>query len=648
MMRGTFANFGGSTSVTAAMSRKEVAMHLILFLAAAAAAAPAPVPAGAIVVTGSRQPDDDREAPVSVSIFERGTLDALALPMTADALRLVPGVSVAASGPRGTQTQIRIRGAEANHTLLFIDGIRFNDPAAGNEARFELLTNDGLSRIEVVRGPQSALWGSEALGGVIALETADPLRARGLSARAEYGSLDSARASARFAVHSGAFGVSGSAGWIGSDGVDSFGRGGERDGFDNRSASLKALLDPLPALELGLAGHWIEGKSAYDGFDPLTFRRADTLDETRNRIAALRGWAKAELGGFALQAEGSWLDSANRNRLADAPLNSTFGRRVTLGAQASRSFGGHSLTAAIHHETEDFRARDQSFSGASDQDRSRRLTAFVGEWRAKWAPFLSTDLAVRHDRFSQFADATTLRAAAIASPAAGWRLHAAYGEGIAQPSFYDLFGFFPGSFAGNPSLRPESSKGWEAGARWQGRKASAGVTAFSHRLKDEIVDVFDPATFLSSTANVDGKSRRRGIEVEAEYRPSNALSLGVNYSFIDADERRVAGGAAVREVRRPRHSFNLVASGTAGKFSWGASAAYVGRRRDTDFDFFPARAVTLDDYLLASLNLAWRVTSSLEAYVRAENGFDAHYQDVVGYNTPGRTVYAGLRVRLGD
>ena len=96
-----------------------------------------------------------------------------------DLLRLAPGVAVATTGPRGTQTQVRIRGAEASHTLVFLDGIRFNDPAAGNEARFELLTADALSRLEIVRGPQSALWGSEALGGVIAAETADPFRGSG-------------------------------------------------------------------------------------------------------------------------------------------------------------------------------------------------------------------------------------------------------------------------------------------------------------------------------------------------------------------------------------------------------------------------------------------------------------------------------------
>jgi vitamin B12 transporter len=563
-------------------------------------------------------------------------------------LRLTAGVSVSQSGPRGSQTQLRIRGAEANHTLLFVDGIRFNDPAAGNEARFELLTADALSRLEIVRGPQSALWGSEALGGVVAVETANPLRDRGLSAIGEYGSLDSSRLSGQFAARSGSFGVSGSGGWLRSEGIDSFGARGERDGFENLQASLKGVFAPHEGVEIGAVGHWMEGTSEFDGFDPATFRRADTLDETRNRLRAVRGWVAAEVGGWALGADASYLDSANRNRLDGAPLNRTAGERLSAGAQASRSFGGHRVTAAVEHEAEDFRARDQVFFGGTDQDRARSLTAVVGEWRAEWSDAFATDLAVRHDSFSAFRDATTFRASALVRPVADWRLHAAYGEGIAQPTFFDLFGFFPGSFVGNPALKPESSRGWEAGVRWEGSAFAAGATAFSNRLRDEIVGTFDPVTFLAGTANATGKSRRRGVELDASWKPSGDVLLAANYTFLDSEERQVAGAALVREVRRPRHSANLIATGKHGRFSWGASGAWVGKRIDTDFDSFPAQRVALDDYLLASLRVGWEVVKGVEAFARAENAFNDRYQDVFGYATAGRTVHAGLRLRFGD
>ena len=617
---------------------------LILISAVAAQAADDP----AIVVTASRAPVAAEDSAASVDIFGEDAIDDLALPALPDLLRLSPGVAVATSGPRGTQTQVRIRGAEANHTLVFLDGIRFNDPAAGNEARFELLTSDSLSRLEIVRGPQSALWGSEAIGGVIAAETPDPLRAGGFEGRAEYGSLDSARLSGRYAVRAGDIGVMASAGWQRSDGVDSFGAGGERDGFDNLAASLKLEARPSDSVTFGAVGHWIQGTSQFDGFDPVTFLRADTLDETRNRIAAVRGWAAGRWGGWALDAGASYLDSANRNQLGQAPLNTTFGDRLTLGAQLSRQLGRHRITAAIEHEAEDFHARDTAFFGGTDQDRARRLTAFAGEWRAEWNPVVVTDLALRHDAFSAFANATTFRASLLIRPAEGVSLHAAYGEGIAQPSFYDLYGFFPGSFVGNPALKPERSRGWEAGVSWHDEdRLSLGATWFSARLHDEIVDTFDPATFLFGTANAAGTSHRDGLELSAAWHGGPGLNLSLNYTWLDAKQQEVAGSALVREVRRPRNSFSLAAYGETGRLRWGASLVYVGKRRDQDFDQFPAATVTLHAYVLASADLAYRILPALELYGRAENGFDAHYQDVVGYHTPGRTLYAGLRVAFG-
>ena len=597
-----------------------------------------------IVVTGSREPLPQAEAPVSATVLDEEALDALAFSLAVDALRLTPGVSVATSGPRGTQTQVRIRGAEANHSLLFVDGIRFNDPAAGNEARFELLATDLLSRIEVVRGPQSALWGSEALGGVISVRTADPFERQGFAALGEYGELDSARASAQGALQTGDLGFAATGSFLSSEGIDALGRGGGRDGFDNRSFGFGAGWRPAEGRRLGVSAFYVEGTSEFDGYDPVTFLRADTLDETENRIAAVRTYGSLEQDGWTLSADASFLDSANRNRTGEAPLNRTAGRRITAGGQLSRRFGGHRLTAAATHEAEDFRARDQVYFGGTDQDRSRSLTAFVGEWHAVWSDALVTDLAVRHDGFSAFADATTIRAAVQLRPTRALTLHAAYGEGIAQPTFYDLYGFFPGFFAGNPDLRPESARGWEAGLRWQQGRVSLGAVAFASRLRDEIVDVFENG--LASARNADGTSRRRGAELFADWRLSDAVRVHANYTLLDADQRQAAGGAAVREVRRPRHSANLAAFGEAGRLSWSGSLAYVGSRTDMDFDIF--QTVRLGAYVLGSARLGWRLTDGLEAYARIENAFDERYQDVAGYATPGRTIHAGLRLRFGD
>ncbi len=634
-------------------------MHPILIgFAAAAAPHPAepPVDGEEIVVTGEReQSAASFVAPLSVR--RTPALSEMAgLPMATDYLRLYPGVSIATSGPRGSQTQVRLRGAEANHTLLVVDGIRFNDPAAGNEPRFELLGIDFAERISLLLGPRSALWGSEAIGGVVIANTADPYSTgESYGGRGEYGSLDSARGSAWVAAYAGEVRLAATGTWMRGDGIDSFAGGGDRDGFENRSASLKLVFAPKgrharAPFEIGAVGHWIEGKSEYDGFDPLTFRRADTLDETSNRIAAVRGWVKGATNGWTLTLDGSLLASANRNRLARVPLNRTFGRRFTASASLEKEVGGHVFTASAEHHSEQFRARDEVYFGSTRQDRSRDLTALVGAWEATWSRKLSTELAVRHDRFSAFADATTLRAGAALEPVRRVRLFAGYGDGIAQPTFYDLYGFFPGSFTGNPALKPERSEGWNGGVRLgEWRRMTFSLGYFRARLRDEIVDVFDPATFRSTTANASGTSRRQGLETLFELRGRSraAQRVFLTYTYLNAEERLVAAGLAVREVRRPRHSAGVGGQGEIGPVSWGATLAYVGARRDTDFEAFPSRPVRLGDYVLGSLQLGWRFAKGMEAFARAENALGADYQDVFGYRTPGRTIHAGLRIRLG-
>ena len=619
-------------------------MHHLVILAAAAAIQPqvSSPEAGEepIIVTASREPVAAGEAGVSVTLFSDETLEALAFPMTSDILRLSPGISVSTSGSRGTQTDLRVRGAEANHTLLFVDGIRFNDPAAGNIGRFEFLTNDALSRVEVVRGPQSALWGSDALGGVVAVESGERTREHAFDALLEYGSLDSVRASLQGAVQAGSLALSGGGGYVRSEGIDIFSEEGEHDGFDIGSANLKAVVHPYHWLETGVVGHWTEGTSEFDGYDATGF--ADTLDATDNRIFALRGWSRAELGGWTLSSSAAYLDSENRNRVGDTPINDTFGDRLTVGAQATRAFGGHRFTAALEREEEDFSARDKGYFGGTDQERSRALNALVGQWRAGWSGALATDFTIRHDDFSEYTDATTLRALALVKPLSSVTLHAAYGEGISRPTFYDLYGFFPGSFIGNPDLRPERSRGIETGLRWAQGPITIGVTGFSNRLTDEIFEIYHP-DFTSTTANAQGKSRRRGVELDARYR-IRTLDIGANYTFLDADEQKAPDDQAVREARRPQHSANLFTTSSLGPVEIGGSLAYVGKRREAAF---PAD-VTLNDYLLASLRVGYRLTRALEAYARLENGFDADYQDALGYNTPGRTIYAGIRARLGN
>ena len=628
-------------------------MIVSLLLVSAAAAAPADAQPSSqdIIVTASRTPQKKSKTAASSTVIDRKTIERLGDPDVGSFLRLTPSAAVEVSGPAGSLTEVRIRGAEANHTLLFIDGIRANDPAAGDAPRFELLNADIVSRLEVVRGPQSALWGSDAVGGVVAVNGV-PETSPGFAVAGEAGSFGFGRANASASLVSDSSSLAAAVGWQRATGIDSFNGHGDKDGFDNFAGRVRGSWQAAPSIELGLAAFDLAGHSEFDGFDPLTGVHADTLDNTTNRLAAGRLWASfgSTQSGISGTVAGSLLGSSNRNFVGSDEINRTSGTRWNGEGQLQYRFTAGAMTnagvVALEHETETFRASDTVFAGASDQDRRRTHDSITAEWRSELAPVVA-DLAIRRDMFSSFKDATTLRASALVDLGGGFSAAGSYSEGIAPPTFFDLFGFFPGSFVGNPSLKPESSRGFEASVRYRRGAFEAALTAYEQQLHSEIVDVFDPVTFVSSTVNRSATSHRSGIEAELGWAVSDRLRLSANYAFLHATEPDSGDLGQVREVRRPRHSGSIAADGSVGRLTYGASLAYVGNRSDTNFDLFPAAPVTLHAYWLAGARVAYRLRPGLELFARGSNLLNQHVEDVFGSRTEGRAVYAGLRLSSG-
>jgi vitamin B12 transporter len=628
-------------------------MIVSLMLVSAAAAAPADAQPSTqdIVVTASRVPQKKSRTAASSTVIDHKTIERLGDPLVASFIRLTPSAAVEVGGPAGSLTEVRIRGAEANHTLLFIDGIRANDPAAGDTPRFELLNADIISRVEVVRGPQSALWGSDAIGGVIAVNGV-PETSPGYAAGGEAGSFGFGRANASAALVSDSTTLAAAAGWQRATGIDSFNGHGDKDGYDNFAARVRGTWDMAPSVQLGVAAFDLSGHSEFDGFDPATGIHEDTLDNTRNRLAAGRAWVSfgSEQPGLSGTVAASLLGSSNRNFLAAEEINRTSGTRWNGEGQLQYRFATGAITntgiVALEHETETFHARDSIFGGASDQDRRRSHNSITAEWRSELAPVVA-DVAVRRDMFSSFKDATTVRASALVDLGRGFSVAGSYSEGIAPPTFFDLFGFFPGSFVGNPSLKPESSRGFEASLRYRKGPFDAALTAYEQKLHDEIVDVFDPVTFVSTTVNRSAVSHRSGLEAELGWSISDRLRVSANYAFLHATQPDASELGQVREVRRPRHSGAIAVDGAGGRFTYGASVAYVGKRSDTDFDVFPAASVTLHAYWLAGARVAYRLGRGLELFARGSNLLNQHFEDVFGSRTEGRAVYVGLRFSSG-
>jgi vitamin B12 transporter len=595
-----------------------------------------------IVITASRAPEQQATTPASVTVIDQPRIVRLGEPILSALLRLTPSAAVATSGPAGSLTEVRIRGAEANHTLLFVEGIKIDDPASGDTPRFEILNADLASRIEIVRGPQSALWGPEAIGGVIAVNGIDDVP--GLNAQAEGGSFGFVRASASGAMATSNAGVAGAIGFQRATGINSVAGPGDKDGYRNLSGRLRGTWHPRANVEVGASGIALTGRDQFDGFDFLTGAHADTLDSSRNRLAAGRIWAAVgnDTSPWRAQVAGTLLGSSNKNYLADVLQNRTRGARRNVSAQLERRFTtgavAHRLIVAGETERESFHARDTAFGGFTTQDRTRSHESITAEWRGE-ARGIAGDVAVRRDKFNRFRDATSLRASLLGQIGGGFSLAGSYAEGIAQPTFFDLYGFFPGNFVGNPDLRPESSRGFEVALRYRRGTLGASLTGYRQRLHDEIVN---NATF-TSVLNAPGSSRRSGIEATVDWKLGDELRLSANYAYLKSTQPDAVTGERATETRRPKHSGSVAADGLIGRFSYGASLAYVGKHLDNR-DTFPFARVTLGSYWLADARVAYAVRPGVELFARGANLLDQQYQDVFSYRTEGRAVYAGVRL----
>ncbi len=601
-----------------------------------------PIATDQIVITASRVPANEAQTPASVTVIDQQQIERLDEPLLSALLRLTPSAAVATSGPTGSLTEVRIRGAEANHTLLFVDGIKIDDPASGDTPRFEILNADLASRVEVVRGPQSALWGSEAIGGVIAVNGLDDVP--GYVASAEAGSFGFERASGSASLVADRASLSGALGFQRATGINSVAGPGDRDGYRNLSGRLRGTWHPISSIEIGASGIALTARDEFDGFDPFTGAHTDTLDNSRNRMSAGRLWAI--IGGgdspWRAQIASSLLGSSNKNYVADIEQNRTRGTRRNLSAQIERRFATGAVTnhliVAADTERETFHARDTAFGGFTDQDRTRIHDSVTAEWRAD-ARQVTGDIAVRRDIFSHFKDATSVRASILGQIGGGFSLAGSYAEGIAQPTFFDLYGFFPGDFVGNPNLKPESSSGFEASVRYRRGPVAASLTGYRQLLHDEIVN---NATF-TSVLNTSGTSHRSGIEATIDWKLAPGLRLSANYAYLDATEPDPATGGQRIEARRPKHSGSVALDGSQGRFTYGASLAFVGDHIDNR-DTYPFARVTLGSYWLADARLAYAVRPGIEIFVRGSNLLNQHYEDVFSYRTEGRAAYVGLRL----
>jgi len=600
-----------------------------------------------IVITASRLPIAVGEATSSISLLNEADLEARGAVFVADALRAVPGLAVSKSGPAGSLTQIRARGSEANHVLILIDGIEVSSPFTG-ETDFGQMVFDDLASIEVARGEQSALWGADAIGGVMHLTSRTPEDGFESHFRLEAGSFGTHRASARLATGFDGGHLSLSLSDLESDGIDISGLGGEEDSYSNRSAAVSGAYDLTDALRFDASIRWIDHEAQSDA-DSNWDGRLDDTDNTRKgeQVFAHIGLATDYKSGavdWFHQAGVQLTDDASSSFASGLRTARSLGQRLQGTYQASAVWtageSDHRLTGLVEIERD--RSKNDGGPGSlANQTRSVETLTFALDYGFERGP-LGLTASARHEQNDSFDDAETWRVGASWDvDALDGRIRLSGGEGVKNPGVFELFGYFPAFFIGNPDLNPERSRGWELGweqdiAQGQGQWSAVW---FSSKLDDEIYTDF--ASFPATARNRTSQSTREGLELEGRWAFSDDVSAFASATFLTSEENGVA------EIRRPERLASMTLDWRPEGQAWSASMTldHTGEQIDTDFATF--QPVMLDAYTLLGGQLRWQIRDNVDVYVRGENLLDEDYQDVFGFNTPGRGLYFGLRLRNG-
>jgi vitamin B12 transporter len=605
-----------------------------------------------IVVTASRSGDgtEIRNLPASVTLIDNDALQLRQTRILSDVLRDVPGVAVSRTGAVGGMTQVRIRGSESNHVLVLIDGIKASDPYNG-EFDFGTLIADEAAKVEVLRGQQSALYGSDAIGGVIQYITLTGREAPGVSLRAEGGSFGTASGGARIAGASDAVDYALSSSVYRTDGTPTA-RNGTRDiGSTSVGATAKASWTPSATFKLTGVGRYsyTDAQTNNSALDGQSFGYTVDSPGVHFRNEAFYGLARAEL----TLADGRWTNALT-GQFADTTRKSYIATGLDFGDKGQRYKGSFEssyrldtgklvsrITGAVDFEREQFRNTTPS-EFAFQGRRSTENWGFVGQYEGT-VDALTVGASIRHDENNRFADTTTYRLQAGYRLPFGLRARGAYGTGVKNPGYFELYGYSDGRYIGNPNLKPEKSKGWEAGVdqEFAGGKATIGATWFDSKLENEIYTSYPAPDFVATPDNRDTLSRQHGVELFASASPIDQLRFDLAYSWLQARE----DGAI--EVRRPKHiaSFNTTVFSPDKRFSGTLTVRYNGRQTDvayTDPSYAPVR-VSLQEYVLINLNADYKLSDRFSVFGRIENLANEQYEEVFSFATPGRAAYGGIR-----
>lgn len=586
-----------------------------------------------VTVTGTRIPTDLELSPTSITVVSRDEIDQKQERTVADVLRDQVGLDVARNGQPGGVTSVFIRGANANQTLVLIDGVRVNN-AFNNAFDFANLPVDNIERIEILRGPQSTLYGSEALGGVINIVTKRGAAQPTGSALVEGGENDSFRTRESFAATYDKLSFSAVGSYFTTD--------NERINSDvftwNTSGRASyRLLDRLSASVLAIYLKSDAG-SPNDKFtnDPNDFtRNENTLVALTLDGEPAEWWnAKLTLSHAHERLFFSGLEPNPPFFFGDFTELTVTDRDQVDSQNVFKIGDQHKILVGGTYD--DSHADDIGKSGFGTNVTSRTVInkAVYGQYEFAPTPRFTATAGGRFDDYTTFGSRTTYRfGARFTAPGTETILRASVGTGFRAPTVRDFFPPF-----GNPNLKPEESLGWDAGAEQPlaNGKLQVGVTYFQNEFDDLIVFAFPAPTNI-------GNARTLGIESYATWTPLTNLVCRGSYTWLDAKD--LTTGQPL--IRRPKSSGNVSLNYKFWqRFSANANVDLVGPRPDLNFSTFPATRVTDAGYVNLDLALACDLNKHFAVFGRVENVLNDEYEEVFGFPALGRTWWAGVCARF--
>jgi len=576
-----------------------------------------------------------------VRVIDRDNLDERGRSVGPDALATLPGLAISRSGAFGSQTQIRVRGSEANHLQVLVDGIEVNDPAIGSEYNFGNLNLAGVERIEFAPGAQSALWGSDAVSGVLNLITTPTQQRRELAVTG--GSFNTWQAQGQLAdrYESGYYSLSGS--FYDTDGTNNALTGSEEDGFTSTNLHFSQ----------GFTGEVIStalvlryNDNEFDT-DPAPFPISVPVDgdqRTDHREVAAKLEVSAQLldGRWQPSLSLTYLDTNNDNRVDGQIIDQVNGERLRLSWKNHWQINDSQLlTAIIEREEEEFEQTGSvSFFGDPNQTQDGATNSISVEHVGRWGNW-QTAISARFDSNDDFANSVSYRLAARYQIADAWQAFGSVATGTKNPSFFERFGFTPATFVGNSSLDPETNAQLSVGLRFQNALGQAEITLFADQLQDEINGFVATATpGIFTATNINDDSDRRGLELQASTR-IGAFDLSGSYTYLDSEDPN-----GQTELRRPEHSGHLqLGYGFAAERGYlQIGSIFTGEQLDTDFRTFTQ--VALDNYSRVHLSARYALSDNVVIKARVENALDDDNEDVFMFRAPERAAFVTLQVQL--